>query len=730
MSTQAQTKPKWSYLANVRDLHPSTAAQGPWLAKSPSKVNHGMPKDTFRKWCADPTTQHVFYMPVIGLTPGVRVSQDNPVHEMWALVGDYDCDSLVPMTDQEVLDAMKNRLGGKGIQPTHMSRTFSNKVRLVWEFEEPIPGDVVEVLHKCVEMVTKETKAHAILPGFDETSKNPGQAFELGHSWQATGHPAIPAATIKGIYFKATQAVTMRPETLITIPIEVVAEEVGRRWPGVWPGDFTVGAKGPLFWLNDGNPSIGAWVAEGGIWSHSDRDHGWKSWGQLLGQAFVKQYEDKQIENVLDNFAYDGNRYWIKTPSGAWHDHPKENMVPRLKKLGFGENKPKGRSISALEETLIAIQDMRRVAGASTFLYWPSGLVEFQGKKFLNTSMRKPLDAAPGPADPQRDFPFLWSYLSNFLDDDPEYPRPAFDYLLSWMKRAWESASAGDPQNGHMIVLAGDTNTGKTLFSKHVMGGIMGGSEDASSFVLGQTQFNRELIDSGVWRIDDASPPKSEADHARFTDNLKKLVANGDCIAQAKYRDQVTVSWKGRIILTCNMDAASQGILPNLGLTTLDKMLLFKVRSRDEGFFPANVESIIRDELPAFLGWLIQWVEPREVRASSTRFGVAHYHHHELVSTVRGMSAEQNLADLIELWAEERRSMEPAVKEWRGNPTRLQASMKSSMMVGPITPSSAIAMGRYLKKLRENQYWRLSWNNAQNVNEYTINLSELHFGSG
>lgn len=725
MSTSPQTKPRWSYLSNVRDLHPTTAHQGPWLAKSPSTIPAGIPKDKFRKWCGDPSTNHVFYMPVIGLTPGARVSQDNPVHEMWALVGDYDCDSLVPMTEQEILDTMDKRLNGKGIKPTHLSRTFSNKVRLVWEFEAPLPGDVPDVLNKCVEAIVKETKAHAILPGFDDTSKFPGQTFELGHSWKGLGHPAIPSATIAGLYFKATQSMTMNPDTLVQVPIEVVAAEIERRWPGVWPGDFTVGSKGPLFWLNDGNPSIGAWVAENGIWSHSDRDHGWHSWSKLLGAHFVKQYEDRQIENVLDNFAYDGNRYWIKTPTGAWHDHPKENMVPRLKKLGFGESKVKGKAITALDETLIAIQDMRRVSGASTFLYWPTGLVEFQGKKYLNTSTRRPLAAAPGPVtDPQKEFPFLWSYLSNFLEDDPTYPTPAFDYLLAWMKRAWESATLGTPQTGHMIVLAGDTNTGKTLFSKHVMGGIMGGSEDASAFVLGQTQFNRELIDSGVWRIDDASPSKNENDHARFTDNLKKLVANGDCIAQAKYRDQVTVSWRGRIVLTCNMDAASQGILPNLGVTTLDKMLLFKVNSRDPGFFPANVEGIIRDELPAFLTWLSQWTAPRQAQASSSRFGVASYHHHELVSTVRGMSAEQNLADLIELWIEEQRTFDPGLVEWRGNPTKLQASMKSSSLVGPITPHSAIAMGRHLKKLRENQYWRLSWNNNGNQNEYVLDLRD------
>lgn len=333
MST-TQPKPKWTYLSNMRDVAPSTAPQGPWLAQSPSGIPAGISKEEFRKWSADPLTQHVFYLPVIGLNPGLRVSTENPVHEMWALVGDYDCDSLVPMTDQEILDMMDKRLGGKGIRPNWMSRTFSNKVRLVWEFDAPVPGDVDEALRKAIDLLVKETKAHAILPGFDNTSTFPGQTFELGQGWQQL---EVTPISVTGAYFRATQSVAMRPDTLVTVPIEAVAEEIEKRWPGVWPGKFELGTKGPLFWLNDGNPSIGAWVAENGIWSHSDRDHGWKSWSQLLGAGFVKQYEDQQIESVLDHFAYDGSRYWVKGLNGQWHDHPRENLVPRLKKMGFGD---------------------------------------------------------------------------------------------------------------------------------------------------------------------------------------------------------------------------------------------------------------------------------------------------------------------------------------------------------------------------------------------------------
>jgi hypothetical protein len=726
MSTQSQTKPRWSYLANVRDLYPTTTALGPWLAKSPTTVNRKMPKDAFRKWCGDPSTQHVFYMPVIGLTPGARVSQDNPVHEMWALVGDYDCDSLVPMSEQEILDTMDKRLNGKGIKPTHMSRTFSNKVRLVWEFDAPLPGDVPDVLNKCVEMVVKETKAHAILPGFDDTSKFPGQAFELGHSWKVLGNPALSSSMIAGIYFKATQAVTMNPDTLVQVPIEVVAAEVERRWPGVWPGDFTVGSKGPLFWLNDGNPSIGAWVAENGIWSHSDRDHGWHPWSKLLGAQFVKQYEDRQVESVLDNFAYDGNRYWLKISDNVWHDHPKENIAARLKKMGFGEGKAKGKMISALDETLIAIQDMRRVAGAAPFMFIRKDIVEYQGMKYLNICQTKPMQpSGTGEVDHSR-WPFLHEYITELLDPDPAYQVEPLHYLLAWMKRFWEAALEGRQILGQLLVVAGGVDAGKTLFAKCVLGPMMGGYDDATKQLVYGEGFNKDLVHRPIWGVDDAEASGSEMGHKKFTERLKRVVANGQCSFRAMYRDGVTVPWRGRIWLSCNLDTAAREILPKLSASILDKSLLFKARSREPGFFPPNVEEILLSELPFFLDWLHNSYEILpEVTPESHRFGVKPYHHHEIVDNVRQMSPEQNLADLIELWAEDyRNAVEGNPEYWEGTPTALAAEMQNCIRVARIAPTNGRTMGTYLKGLHESRHWRISWNNSKNRNRYRIKLTQ------
>ena len=69
----------------------------------------------------------------------------------------------------------------------------------------------------------------------------------------------------------STKAVNSKPpETSdTTIPISVIAEEVESRFPNRWFGEFEVGARGPLFWIDDGINRDGCQVVEDGIVCYS-----------------------------------------------------------------------------------------------------------------------------------------------------------------------------------------------------------------------------------------------------------------------------------------------------------------------------------------------------------------------------------------------------------------------------------------------------------------------------
>jgi hypothetical protein len=720
----------FTYLPNLKSISATFEATPPWQKTSPcGGVPAGISKTAFAKWCSDSTTDHVFFTMTEGLIPTIRVGRDNPPRKVYGVVGDYDSDSLVHKTDAEIVIMIQTAVTKGGIHPNQMSRTFQNKIRLIWIFEKGIPGDPDEMLKQTITLFKSRAKLEQMMPGLDTTGLEPSHYFEQGHSWTDFGKPLVSVAIMDLCVFSASKKCHIKADSVVGIPLDVVTIEVEARFPGrVAAGDLVVGTRVPLFWINDGISRMGGTVIENGVVCYSDRStKGFMSWRDIFGSIFVKDFEEKMVEGVLDRFAYDGNRYWVKAASGLWHDHPKENMVPRLKKAGFSDAKVKGMPLTVLEDTLLTIQDQRRVDGSAPFLYVKDPLVQFKGRAFINTSRSVAMPpAGTGETDPSAHWPFIHEYLMDFLDPDPAYPIDPIHYLLSWMKHFWESALEGNPKAGQLVVVAGGVDAGKTLFGKHILGPMMGGDEDATKFVLGTSEFNRDLPGCGVWRIDDSSPPGSASEHSRYSDRIKSLVANSECPYRAMYKDNVTVPWMGRIYLTCNLNADAQGILPKLSGTMLDKVMLFKARDREPGFFPPKyeLESTIARELPYFLEWLKNdYVNLPEVIPASHRLGVIPYHHHAIVTTVREMSSEQNLADLLDIWSEEYVMLNPNVEEWSGNPTQLLKELGLSQSNWKMLPASSIQLGSMLKKLRETGYWRIrKWNNGQKANIYTLLL--------
>lgn len=718
----------FTYIPNLKSTTASFEAVPPWQKPSPcGGVPAGISKSDFAKWCSDAATDHVFFTLTEGLIPSVRVGRDNPPRKIHGVVGDYDSDTLVHKTDAAILVMIQTAVTKGGIHPNYMSRTFQNKIRLVWDFEKAVPGDPSELLEKTVELFKARAKLEQMLPGLDSTGLEPGHFFEQGHGWTDFGKPPVAVSILDACVFNACQKIHIKADSSVVIPMEVVSAEIESRFPGRILGDVQVGTRVPLFWIPDGIQRMGGIVVESGVVCYSDRvGSGLTTWRNIFGDSFVRGYEERMVSSVLDRFAYDGTRYWVKAANGRWYDHPKENITPRLKKAGFSDKTSKGQCLSPVEETVLSIQDNRRIDAVAPFLYNFETLVNRQEVTFLNISRTRAMSpAGTGQTDPETHWPFIHDYIMDFLDPDPAYPVDPIHYLLSWMKYFWESALAGDPQPGQMVVVAGGRDAGKTLFGKHILGPMLGGHDDATKFVLGLSEFNKDLPHKGVWRIDDSSPPDSDSDHSRYSDRIKALVANMECPYRAMYKDNVTVPWMGRIFLTCNLNADAQGILPKLSETMMDKIMLFKARDREPGFFPPKtvLEAVIAAELPYFLEWLHKdYVIPAEVTPQSHRFGVSPYHHHEIVGVVREQSPEQNLADLLDIWAEEHRTMSPDATVWSGNPTQLMIEL-SSDHYRTARPASARHANTMLKKLRENGHWRIQkWNNKARANVYSLSL--------
>ena len=274
-------------------------------------------------------------------------------------------------------------------------------------------------------------------------------------------------------------------------------------------------------------------------------------------------------------------------------------------------------------------------------------------------------------------------------------------FFLSWLAYGYQQAANGEPRNGQAVFLAGDVNQGKTLVSNVLVGDLFGGHMDASDYLLGESKFNKELFDVGLWTVDDTVPSSDPRRQQLYSAMLKKIPANYSFQYHPKFRDQMMLPWAGRVLITCNADPESIRILPDTEMSLLDKVMLFKIATSERDF--ANAATRIRSELPFFARFLRDYQIPDHC-VGDARFGVKCYHHEELIEEARQSSRTAGFAELLEIFRLSFFS-NASDDEWEGNATELKQAMLSDDAIRPLVdPYSVDAIGRLLGKLASQKY--------------------------
>lgn len=650
-------KTKFFYLKNVRSDDAEEMAGAPWEAQIPSRetagLSAGAKKDDYKAWISKKDTEWCFFSGFEGLTPSLRVGNTNPAKYMHAFVGDYDGET------SNIKEAIKKNSPG-GLMPTAMSRTFSGGVRLVWAFEEPLLVGHPDCLKAFLKEFVKRTKADKIIACYDSASEREIQYFEIGNDWELLSGTTVPTSALYDMMAKATDKVDLGadgPE----MPMEKVAAEVERLFPGRWKGTFDVGALGPLFWIDDGRDSIACKVRPQGMRCYSTRAASeFLFWSDIFGARFVQQHEEERIGSVCSKFWHDGKGFFVEE-YGEWHRYGKDDLLGTagILKLDFGLS-TKGTKKSPNSEAEIAfraIAKTKRVDGFAPLLYRNEELVWYNGQKILNTRGR----AAMKPADsgePEQ-FPWLAEYFGIAGDHNGIWGPIACDkgftqreYFLAWLRRFYEGALNGQPVGGQVVFVAGPNDIGKSFLSSFIMREIAGGHTDPRKILLENADFNKEAGEVGAWSIDDLNGITDAKTRRKFSDAIKHVAASDSILYHPKYADAVKIPWLGRLMVTCNTDATSLTSIPDMSGFIKDKVLLFKVGDGPwRPTFPPRhvIEPKVKGELPFFLRWLLNWTPPAHVTSgASERFGVREYHHPELVSHSRKLDGVTHFREALE----------------------------------------------------------------------------------
>ena len=626
-------------------------------------------KDQFRDWCADAATNWNFFSGLEGFNASVRVSKQNPPLKIHGIVADYDA----ALTAQEIENLITKN---SDILPSYFSQTFSGGARLVWIFEEPFYVDNVKIYDGLMKVAKSELKLKSILPGFDPKSLDYNQYFEVGSNWTGVPLSAPINSTAVGYWFHEASKKLDLSGSSVNIPLELIQEELEKQFPARWTGDFTVGARGPLFWIQDGIDRVGCEVSPAGMICYSSRaGTAFAPWEMIFGKSFVKAYETKKYGEIVDTYWYDGSTYWYKNEGNGWTSFSKEDLVLQLK-VGYGLShrlKKQTDTHTEAENVLYSIQKNRKVDAAVPFLFKKDVLVYHNGNKNLNINKRQVMRPAEvdHPLAWGEGFPWLANFFDNFLA-----PKEQLDFLLAWCQRLYVPALNGCMESGHNLFIAGPPKKGKSFFSTQILRQMMDGSTDASAYLMSETAFNREMGEVAIWNVDDGTSAADWKSHNRFSEMIKKAAANQFITYHPKFKDSCSLPWCGRVVTTLNDDPQSLSMLPNLDGTILDKLMLLKCSDIDLGFSVSATENNDRvtAELPFFLRWLVDYKPPAHI-VTSARFGFEPFHHPELVASARDQSPSYRFREVLELWRTEYRKANPSTTVWEGKVTDLLQSI-------------------------------------------------------
>lgn len=703
----------------------------PWTFTSssiPAEVRGKEGKKARDKWINDPKTNHQVYSSFEGFIASQRISdakgvdEGNPPFKLHAFVLDIDS----PVSESE-LQAGIARLGEW--VPNYFERTLSGNARLIWLFEKPVAFPNLRFAKEFLNRAFVAFKFEQVAAGVDKPAfVEPNRYYTNSGEWlMIDAEKRIPYAVLQGLIVEVSEKHLWRKDRgAVDIPLPVVLAEIEKKWPQHgWPGEFVEGAQGPSFWIDGSSSPKSAIVKPTGMFTFSA--HAVKPfypWSDLLGAAFVDKYKTEMMGKAVEGIYHDGGKYYRKDGFGDWKAFSKEDVVAHLNvDRGLSIVKDNG-APSEVSRAIQFIQNWQGVVGAAPFVFQPTGIVTKNGNRFLNTHTRRPI--APSAEKtiwgPDGNMPFLSQFFDGIFHPDSIPVRP-LDYYLSWLSRFYRGAYEMRLESGQNIFLLGAQGVGKTLLSQGILSKLMGGAADAEDYLLGATQFNSELFEVGVWTVDDNSANVDMTTHRKFSAMIKKMAANTTFAYHAKFRIPCSVDWLGRVVVTANDDEESARIVPDLSISILDKLSLYRTAKVAPVVYPPRERllRILDDELPRLARFLLDYEIPAHCLGSA-RYGVKAYHDEELLRTAEQSSRTAGFTEIIEDWAASYFTDNPGEESWEGSAFQFLRALNKD----PLTSLSGLrsltpaAVGTSLGMLKAKGAIRLETDGSGRTRKWKI----------
>jgi hypothetical protein len=687
----------------------STTPCVPWEFESgeiSDKVRHT--KTVRQQWYQNPETEHSFYTGYEALNPNARITTANPVRNCGALSADIDASY-----SEENLLRLIDRLSDM-LKPVYYEKSLGGNWRLVWEFAElcRFPDDP--------ELATAVLKELAIKFGIDDIDGmdmpswlNPARMYANGGVWHKVERAKkIESSWLEGIIWNTTGKLAKKSKAK-EVMLGRIEKLVRKKWPNFeWPEEFVEGSQGPSWWVEGSTSDKSAIVHASGCYTFSAHaEKSFFTWSDILGPSALEDDEREQIECATKDYYYDGQSYFGPRRNGGFQSEKVDVLRRRFVVTnGLNDKKKKGDPSTELDRALAFIEDVHRVDAAAPFIFRPQGLTDFNGNTYLNTCSVKPIEPAEGKQEwgENGNFPFISKWFSLIFRNEEQ-----LSHYISWIHIFYEAALRGVAVQGQAGFFGGGAGIGKSLKSHKVFGPLMGGCADASKYLMGNDNFGADLYRSPVWCSDDDTMTGNDATIMKFTNMVKRAVANREMQFHEKYRQQCMVDFAGRQVVTFNLDAWSKTIIPTLEASTKDKVNFYRLISNDEslpeghpeklpaGFFPpqTELEAILKNELAYFARYVLDYVIPEKF-LGDTRFGIKAYHDESLVESSYHNSGSASAQEIVHDFMTEHNKV-AETHEWSGTASQLLRGMAAFAGFESVTKGvTSKAMNKHLASLQ------------------------------
>jgi len=278
----------------------------------------------------------------------------------------------------------------------------------------------------------------------------------------------------------------------------------------------------------------------------------------------------------------------------------------------------------------------------------------------LITSEAKIPQPTPGEA------PTISEFVGNAFADPT-----AIAVFISWLSGRYKAVRGHVHIPSPMLVLAGEINSGKSLIAWIVAQALGGRTANPYASWSGGMLWNDDLVGSELLLVDDCVGSTDIRSRRNFGASFKEAIYPHVIQLRKRNHSSIAVRPVWAVVVCCNDTPESLQIIPPLDNDLADKVALLHVigvklpvdTSTPDG--RAELQALIRSELPAFAQQLMDWVTPEELHDS--RSGVKAWRDPVLTDAVDAHSPARRLEDLLEaalthmgLWGDLPRDMTAA----------------------------------------------------------------------